>query len=73
MRQPRSHMDRRPTGGTVPAHFEPAVTPAITGPRTDGSVRALTVRKFLVSSLRSVTSSGKSLSCVAAAAAFGHS
>jgi hypothetical protein len=33
----------------------------------------LTVRKFLVSSLRSVTSSSTSLSCVAAAAAFGHS
>lgn len=32
--------------------FEPAVTPAITDSRTVGSVRALTVRRFLVSSLR---------------------
>lgn len=53
MRQPHSHMDRRPTGDTVPP-LEPAVTTAITGSRTVGSVRALTVRKFLVSSLRSV-------------------
>ncbi|MER6375963.1 hypothetical protein ABT255_48405, partial [Streptomyces mirabilis] len=52
--------------------FEPAVAPAITGSRTVGSVRALTVRKFLVSSLHSVTSSSTSLSCVATVAAFGH-
>ncbi|GAQ65354.1 hypothetical protein SsS58_05763 [Streptomyces scabiei] len=66
-------MDRRPTGDTVPAPFEPAVTAAITGSRTVGSIRALTDRKLLVSSLRSVTSASTSLPCVATAAAFGHS
>ncbi|MFE1925961.1 hypothetical protein ACFW91_25765 [Streptomyces asoensis] len=49
------------------------VTAAITGSRTVGSVRALTARKFLVSSLRSVTSASTSRSCVATAAALGHS
>nr|WP_166682590.1 hypothetical protein [Streptomyces sp. 846.5] len=49
------------------------VTPAITGSRTVESVRALTARRFLVGSLRSVTSSSTSLSCVATAAAFGRS
>lgn len=73
MRQPHERMDRRPTGDTVPAPFERAVTAAITGLRTVGSVRALTFRKFLVSSLRSATSASTLLSCVATAAAFGHS
>lgn len=73
MRQPHERMDRRPTGATAPAPLEPAVTPAITGSRTVGSARALTDRKFLVSSLRSVTSASTTLSCVATAAAFGHS